>query len=242
MKLLLATLTVLFGITTNAGAHQIWIEQPDGQNAVIRFGEFGENLRETSPGLLDGFGKPTATLISRNGERTVDATKSASGFTVPFKAAEGETIVADDAVYPLRKIKQGDKEFTSWFRPSARYATSFAALEPKLTLDIVPTGQAGKFKLFFRGKPLPKTKVTIVVPSGWAKDALTDDQGAVSFGLPWKGNYVLEASYIDRTPGERPNANGPEKYDGIYNSTTLHIRKPDGVVPLPPGPAAAPNK
>lgn len=242
MRLSFTTLTFLFGIVATAQAHQIWLEQPDGQNAVIRYGEFGDNLRETSPGLLDKFGKPTATLISRAGERNVDATKSANGFTVPFKAGEGETIIAEDAIFPLRKIKQGDKEFTSWFRPSARYATSFAALEPKLALDIVPAGQPGTFKIFFKGKPLPKAKVAIVVQSGWTKDAQSDDQGVVSFDLPWKGSYVLEASHIERAPGERPGTNGPEKYDGIYHSTTLHVGKTDGVAPLPAGPAATPNK
>ncbi|HEY1397102.1 hypothetical protein [Roseateles sp.] len=42
-----------------AQAHQIWIEQAAGANerAVVRFGEFGENLREASPGLLDKFGQ-----------------------------------------------------------------------------------------------------------------------------------------------------------------------------------------
>ena len=33
------------GFGAAAQAHQIWLEQPAGQNAVIRFGEFGENLR-----------------------------------------------------------------------------------------------------------------------------------------------------------------------------------------------------
>lgn len=242
MRTYLATLIAVVGLVATAQAHQIWLEQPDGQNAVIRFGEFGENLRETSPGLLDGFGKPTATLISRTGEKTADATKSATGFTLPFKAGEGETIVVEDATYPLRKFKQGDRDVTSWFRPSARYATSFAALEPKLALDIVPAGQPGTFKIFFKGKPLPKAKVAVVVASGWAKEAHSDDQGAVSFDLPWKGSYVLEASHIERSPGERPGANGPEKYDGIYHSMTLHVGKADGMAPLPAGPAAAPSK
>jgi len=242
MKLFAATLSVLVGIAVTAQAHQIWLEQPDGQNAVIRYGEFGDNLREASPGLLDGFGRPAATLISPNGERKVDATKSASGFVLPFKASQGETIVAEDEVYPLRKIRQGDREFISWFRPSARYATSFAALEPKLVLDIVPAGQPGTFKLFFRGKPLPKSKVAVVVQSGWAKEALTDEQGAVNFDLPWSGSYVLEASHIERTPGERRGVNGPEPYAGIYHSTTLHVGKPDGIAPIPAGPASLPNK
>ena len=46
MKKLTASIAMLLGVASTASAHQIWIEQPDGQNAVVRFGEFGDNLRE----------------------------------------------------------------------------------------------------------------------------------------------------------------------------------------------------
>lgn len=35
-----------------AAAHQIWLER-DGEGMRIYYGEFDENLREASPGLLD---------------------------------------------------------------------------------------------------------------------------------------------------------------------------------------------
>lgn len=225
-----------------ATAHQIWLEQPDGQNPVIRFGEFGENLREASPGLLDHFGQPTATLLSPKGETVLTLTKAADGFRLSGKPGTGEGIVAEDAAYPLRKFKQGDKDVTSWYRPAARYATSLAAQAPRLTLDITPTGNAGEFKLTFKGQPLPKSKVQVLVQSGWGKEAHADEAGLVRFDLPWQGQYVVEASHVDRTPGERPGAAGPEKYDGINYVSTLTFVKADGGAPLPAGPAAAPNK
>lgn len=238
MKISLMALAVLLTFGTAAHAHHIWIEQPAGQAAVIRFGEFGENLREASPGLLDNFGRPTATLISAKGERGVEAVKSPTGFTLPFVAGAGETIVAEDSAFPLRTFKQGGRDVTSWFRPGARYVNGFAAQEPKLTLDVVPAGQPGTFKVFFRGQPLPKAKVSIVVQSGWAREAHTDEQGQVRFILPWKGSYVLEVGHIDRTPGERVG----EKYDGINHVTTLHVTQDEGTEPLPAGPAASPAK
>ncbi|MBV7486274.1 DUF4198 domain-containing protein [Bordetella sp. BOR01] len=242
MKKLLSTAIATLGLAASAHAHQIWIEQPEGQSAVIRFGEFGDNLRETSPGLLDNFGKPTATMISDKGEQSANAAKSADGFTLPFKAGEGDTIVAEDAAFPLRTFKQGDKTITSWYRPAARYVADFAEQAPKLALDVVPAGQPGTFKVFFDGKPLPSAKVAIVVQSGWAQETRSDDQGVVSFNLPWKGSYVLEAAHIDRKPGERPGKDSPEKYDGINYVTTLHVSQPDGLEPIPAGPQAKPNK
>lgn len=241
MKLALAAIA-LMGAMTSAQAHQIWIEQPDGQNAVVRFGEFGENLRETSPGLLDKFGKPTGTLISARGEQKSDATKSASGFALPFKAAAGDGIVAEDAHYPLYTWKQPDKEIRNWFFPAARLITGFAAVEPKLVLDLVPTGKAGEFKLTFKGQPKAKTKVTLVTQSGWSKEGHTDDKGLVTFEMPWAGTYVADVSFNDRSAGERAGANGPEKYDAVSYATAVTYVKADGVAPIAAAAPATPGK
>lgn len=228
---------------SSAQAHQIWLEQPAGENAVIRFGEFGENLRETSPGLLDKFVKPAATHVSSKGEHKADGSKAATGYALPFKAAAGEAIVAEEAFYPLYTGKQGDKPTTNWYHPAARLITGFAAQQPKLALDLVPNGTPGEYKLYFKGKPLPKAKVSLVVQSGWAKEAHTDAQGVVSFDMPWQGTYVAEVSHNDRTPGERAGAQGgTEKYDAVSYVTTVTYVKPDGTAAVPAGPAAAPNK
>ncbi|KIZ39119.1 MULTISPECIES: cobalt ABC transporter substrate-binding protein [Rhodopseudomonas] len=238
MKKLSLALIALFGVATSAQAHQIWIEQADGQSAVVRFGEFGENLREASPGLLDKFGKPTATLIAAKGEQSADAAKTATGFTLPFAAKAGDSIVAEDANYPLYTWKQQDKEVRNWFHPAARLITDFSAQQPKLTLDLVPTGKAGQFKLVFKDQPKPKTKVALTTQSGWTKEAHTDEQGLVSFEMPWKGLYVAEVSVNDRTAGERAG----EKYDAVSYATTVTYVKPDGLPPIPPGPAATPGR
>jgi uncharacterized GH25 family protein len=228
--------------TTPVQAHQIWIEQSEGQNAVIRFGEFGQNLREASPGLLDKFVKVTAALISAKGEQKADATKTANGFALPFTAAAGDGIIAQDASYPLYTWKQQGKDTTNWFYPAARYITGFAAQQPRLVLDLVPTGEEGQFKLFFKDQPKAKTKVTLVTQSGWSREAHTDEQGLVKFDMPWKGTYVVEVSFNDRNPSERPGANGPEKFDGVSYATTVTFMHAKGLAPIPAGPPATPGK
>ena len=44
----------LLCLAGSASAHHLWLEA-DGQGARLYFGEFDENLREASPGLLDRF-------------------------------------------------------------------------------------------------------------------------------------------------------------------------------------------
>jgi uncharacterized GH25 family protein len=232
----------LLGAATAAQAHQIWVEQAEGQDAVIRFGEFGENLRELSPGLLDKFAKVTATLISPKGEQNSDATKTASGFTLPFRAAPGDGIVAEDANYPLYTWKQQGKDVTNRFHPAARFITGFAPQQPRLVLDLVPAGQHGQFKLTFKDQPKAKTKVTLTTESGWSKERHTDEQGLVRFDMPWKGTYVAEVSFNDHSPGERATANGAETYDAVSYSTTVTYVNANGLPAIPAGAPLAPGK
>lgn len=257
----------LLGLCAAAQAHQIWLEQPEGENAVIRFGEFGENLRETSPGLLDNFGSPTAKLFTKNKTRPLTPARAATGFTLPARLAPGESLIAEDALFPIRvsrregpegrgegreargegrgsrgEGREGGRgeppgETRSWYWPAARLITDFSAQLPALALDIVPAKKAGAFKVTFKDKPLPKTEVQILVQSGWRKKARTNADGEVEFDLPWQGQYVIEVSHVDRAPGERKG----EKYDAINYVTTLTLVQSSGAAPLPAGPAAKPN-
>jgi uncharacterized GH25 family protein len=291
-----------FGLCSVAQAHQVWLEQPEGKNAILRFGEFGENLREASPGLLDHFGAPTATLWTKGKAKALTLSKTATGFSAPVWLAPGESLTAEDRRFPIRvSMREGrpgdgaappqggrpgsgagpqqaggregrpgdgaasqqggrsgggagpqqaggregragdgapsQREGRSWSWPAARFITDFSAQVPKLTLDIVPTGKPGVFKVTFKEKPLPKAAVEISVQSGWSRKARTDDEGQVRFDLPWQGQYVLSASYTERAPGERDG----EKYDAINYATTLTLIQPAGVAPFPAPPAAKAN-
>ena len=70
-----------------AGAHQVWLQQ-DGKQAKLYFGEFGDNLREVSPGLLDKFVSPSAVLIGPQGDRTLELSKAANAFNLSASAGK----------------------------------------------------------------------------------------------------------------------------------------------------------
>lgn len=241
-KIRLVALAVSLGIVVNAQAHSIWIELTSKQSIAIRFGEFAENLREISPGLLDSFGNLTATLISPEGERQLVVTKDANGFTLPAKPGKGESIVVEDQAFPLRKSERNGKEVAVWYRPAARYIVGDSAQTPRLDLDISPTGHAGQFTVTFKGRPLAATDVQVLTQSGWTKQVRTDEQGRASFDMPWKGQYVIEASHTDSTPGERQKSGDTEKYDSVYYATTLGFVKAKGVPVPSAGSSATPAR
>ncbi|RBA23551.1 DUF4198 domain-containing protein [Herminiimonas fonticola] len=220
-----------------AHAHQIWLEQTP-KAANLYFGEFGENLRETSPGLLDKFVKPTATLSSAKGDQVLTLNKQANAFTLSAPAGKNETITVEETNYPGFEKKTGETVVRSIWTPAARLVTSDAAQAPKLTLDLVPNGKPGEFKVYYKGQALPKAKVGIIVQSGWAKEATSDEQGIVKFNLPWQGTYVLEVHHTDKTAGERDG----KPYDVASFVTTLSLAQTKGIKAVAAGPAATPNK
>jgi hypothetical protein len=262
------TLALALLAPAGAGAHGVWLEQ-DRKQATLYFGEFGDNLREASPGLLDKFVQPTAVLLSTAGERPVPVAKTAAGFVLEARAGKGESLIAQELNYPTLERKPaadgaaggagaGAKTAgakapgggvakpvrTAW-TPAARLVPDLAARPARLALDIVPTGPgqgAGEFQVVYQGKPLPRAKVEILTPSGWGREESSDDDGKVKFTLPWKGAYLIKVHHVDSTPGERVTTRGKEPYDVASYSTALSFVTPSGLPAPAATPAAPPNK
>lgn len=226
-----------FVLAAPVQAHQIWLQQ-DAKGANLYFGEFGDNLREASPGLLDKFVQPTAVVVSKNGDRTLELSKKSNAFNLSGKAGKDESIVAEEAHYPVFEGKKGDVVTRTAWTPAARLVTSNAAQEPRLTLDLTPTGKAGEFKVTYKNQPLPKAKVGLVVQSGWAKEAYSDENGLVHFDMPWQGTYVAEVHHNDKVTGERDG----KPFDAASFVTTLSLVQAKGIKAVAAPPAAKPNK
>lgn len=232
---------VLLGTAAPAGAHSIWIEQ-DGKAAKVYFGEFGDNLREVSPGLLDGFGKLAAWTQSRTIDTAAKALpleKAANAFALSGRAGKGEALVAEDAAYPIFEDKEGAKTIRKAWTPAARWVGDFEARAPKLVLDVLPAGKAGELRVVFRDKPLAEAKVELIAPSGWKREAYTDAQGKVAFPLPWRGTYVVLVNHDEAKAGRRA---GDAAYDAAAFTTTLSFTTRTGTAGLPTSPPAPPNK
>ena len=217
-----------------ASAHHLWLEI-DGPNARIYFGEFGENLREASPGALDKL-EPQARVVSTAGERPLTVAKGANGFTASGKIDAGDSIVAEDGRYPVFVRTRDGATTRSLYWPAARFVPDRSPRQPVLALDVVPAG-GDKYRVVFKGKPLGKAKVTVITPSGWGRDVYTGDDGDFSVVLPWKGPYVFEVQHADKTPGKR----GEEAYDIVNYVTSLTVVQPQGIEPLPAPPPAKPH-
>ncbi|OYU27560.1 MAG: cobalt ABC transporter substrate-binding protein [Burkholderiales bacterium PBB2] len=209
-------------------AHQIWIEQ-DASGARVHLGEFADNLRESSPGMLDKFNQLSARVVTAQGERAVELSKQANAFALAARASTGESLIAQELGYPSWERKQGEKIERHVWLPAARWVGDLAARQPSLSLDLVPTGKANEFQVFFKGQPLPEAKVEVVAASGWSRAVQADTTGRLSITLPWKSAYALEVKHTDHSGGERAG----QKFDVGQYVTTLSFSLAQGLAPLP---------
>jgi len=225
--------TFLLASLGTAQAHQVWLENNGGQ-AQLFFGEFNDNLRETSPGALDKFlATPTLAQQTASGTQQLSGQRNAAGFS--YNAASQAKTLFASAAYPLIDRSKRNEPALLWV-PAARWvATPAQAVAANAqALDLVPTGKPGQLMVSFNGTALPKTKVQIVAPSGWSREAQSDEQGRVNFALPWKGLYVAEVHHSHKQGGE---AQGKSYGEASY-VTTLSFSIEDGM-PSPALPAAA---
>jgi len=235
MRIVLAALLWL-SFAGAASSHALWLEPGEGGYQLC-FGEFGENLREGSPGLLDRFEPmPAAKAFGASGDVVLKAEKKPTSFQFSGVPEGTGSVVAEQARVTERK--QVDKAIRTLDRYSARYIADFGERKPLIPLDILPAGKPGSFKVFYDGKPLPGARAEIVTEFGWTRELKTDEAGAFEVALPWKGTYAIEVSLADNTPG----MHGTAPYDGMRFVTTLTFKVPDGLAAPARPPVVTPKR
>jgi hypothetical protein len=227
-----ATALLSSGLAMGAAAHSIWIER-EGDGARIFFGEFDENLREASPGLLDRL-KPEAKVAGSDKALKVDRT--AGFFAVADAMGKDDSLVAEDVRINERKVDGKTTRVLS--KLGARWVADFKAQPAANTLDVVPAGKPGLFKVFYQGKPLAKAKLELIAESGWKHEFKSGADGVVEAPLPWRGAYVIEVQHTDATPGKLRE----EAYDSMRFASTLFFRVADGVEGPPQPPVTTPKR
>lgn len=179
-------------LSLNAAAHSLWLEG-DITTSKLYFGEYDENLRETSPGRLDSIIAPIATVIDATGtERSVNASRGGNHFDIPG----GTAILVQALKQPVREPQGGNSA-----PAQKRFYYARLGKGGSLPLDIQQPS-TNLLRLSFMGTPLVKTEIVITAPSGWQKHLRTDENGETGFSLPEPGLYVAEARHTLNNPGE----------------------------------------
>ncbi|MXS85937.1 DUF4198 domain-containing protein [Nitrosomonas sp. HPC101] len=179
----------------NVMAHALWLES-DNAGARLYFGEYAENLRETSPGRLDGIIDPVIMLIDTNGkEKQAEAVLVDNHFTISRTGDSGTAVLAQSLRQSIRE-PQGEVPSPVY----RRYLYARLGKGGSLPLDIQDDGNL--LRLTFMGNPVSNVEVIVIAPSGWEKHLRTDEKGEITFPGLEPGLHVIEAKYELNKPGE----------------------------------------
>lgn len=204
--IMLATLS----LTSSAHAHFVWLERDGDGPARAYFGEWIDDIREKTGGLLDRFKAPRAFLGTSN--ELLPVKRNDTNLEINAKG-RGDVRFVDDRIPPREDKEKGGATKTIYYAKAGRAETA-----AKLDLELVPTApNANTFVLLFFAAPLPKAELTIIGPSKWEKPLVTDEQGRVTLPTPWAGRYVLEVTHFD----EKAGGSGNEKFNRTRHISSL---------------------
>ena len=184
-SLIMAIATVAYVAKTNA--HSVYLEPNDNGKFIVRFAEFGDNP-ETSPGFLDSLDALTVWSIQGNEKPTAFiAEKKADRFDLDASAEHDAQVQSG---FPVMTRGSSPARKPHFY---ARWAPNFTEpASPRLTLDIVLTGNKGEVQVFFRNKPLPGVELTLYTPEANDQELKSNDKGIVHFKSDEKGLFMLK--------------------------------------------------
>ena len=180
---------ILFNlIQLSSYGHSVYFDENKNSEIKLRFGEFQDEYEE-SPGYLDSLDAINAWKINdKNEPKKLDIEKQKNGFSI---TAQNSDNIAAQTGFPV--MARTDQTRKPYFY--ARWCADFKRKSiPTLTLDIVPNGQEGEVKVYFRGKPLNGIKLNLYTPDYDKIELISDKNGIVLFkeNIKSKGIYMLK--------------------------------------------------
>ncbi|MDO6802925.1 DUF4198 domain-containing protein [Wenyingzhuangia sp. 1_MG-2023] len=220
MKNIFLTLSIVLFACTNSFAHYMWIESnPNGkigqsQEVKVFFGEYtyGE-IEETESNAFKSVEKFTLWAIDANGTKTeLKTTAKDNYYLAEFTPKNNGTytlVLDNNAIdvidytkynfgifkthyHAVEKVQVGNKN-----NPTAAVNTNGITVK-----DVSEKENTIKLQVLFKDKALAKNEVKIYVADMWTKTLTTDENGFVTFNLPWKTKYIVETTYKEEVPGQ----------------------------------------
>ncbi len=219
MKLLYAiTVFATLSLIPFVHAHYVWLERDGNGPARAYLGEWIDDVREKSGGMLDRIKAPRVFLGASSDPLPVKRNENSLEINIK---GHGDVRLVESSMPPREDKEKGGTTKTIYYAKAGRAETS-----AMLDLEMVPTAPDGNtFVLTFFGKPLGKTEVIIVGPPKWQKPLTTDENGQVTLPTPWVGRYVLEVIHFD----DKSGGNGNERFTRTRHISSLSFVQQRGI-------------
>jgi uncharacterized GH25 family protein len=241
MKKIIVVLTTIL-CSSNAFAHYLWVEtSPSGsinqtQTFKIRFGEYTHGaIEKVNSDAFVSASKFSVWVVSPNGSKKVITVVPKEDYYLGSFTPNQEgnyTIVVDNKNMDVLDYTEYDFGI---FKPqyhakasvqvgkkiNTKIATNVNGIELiNFSTNDVKQHNKVTLQLLFKGKPLDDNEVNIYIADLWGKKLITDKEGKVSFTLPWKTLYTVEATYNEKVPGKYKN----KEYEFIWQCATYAFK------------------
>tara|TARA_R110000765_G_scaffold67270_1_gene130028 strand:- start:2228 stop:2947 length:720 start_codon:yes stop_codon:yes gene_type:complete len=239
MKKIIITISLLLFTISPMFAHYLWLETDrtgslqKEQEVRVYFGEYTHGVIEKVKG--DNFpsvAKFNLWLIHPDGSKKVLKTTAKEDYYVAYfiPKANGTYTVAlnNDNIEVLDYTEWDFGIFKTHYQSTAKVQVGNIIADTKtlntdgiVIKELKSTNGEIKLQVLFKGKPLTKNEFQIYVSDLWSKTLETDDNGEVSFQLPWNSKYTMETVYEERVPG---SYNGKD-YEFVWHCATYCINQ-----------------
>lgn len=237
MKKLLLTISAVLLISTSSFAHYLWIETNSigtinqDQEIKVHYGEYTYGVVEEVKG--DAFLKVqnfTLWISDPLGNKTeLKTTAENTYYKATYKPELNGTYTVylnNNAIDVIDYTQYNFGIFKTHYHSVAKIVVGNKQSETTadnqngITLkDISENNTNITLKVLFKNNPLQNNEVKIFVADLWSKTLQTDENGNVSFKLPWNTKYIIETTYKEEIPGKYNN----ENYQFIWHCVTYTI-------------------
>lgn len=209
-------LIVCFFVHT-ASAHALWIEtdatgrKGRSQEVRIYFGEFGEkDLSQAGKWFSDLAGFSLTAIAPDGSKTTLSAVADGDHYSATFTPGQDGvyTIVAHHLVKDVYRNMKLDYNSGATVVVGKQFNGNDPLVNPN-TVSLfsdsafaVKKDRSIKLKALHSGKPAAKEEIKVVAPNGWERGLYSNAEGEARFTPLWKGRYLAEYTFTDKTPGE----------------------------------------
>lgn len=238
MKKLIATLLLITLPALSASAHYLWIEVNGigklgkKQEVRVHFGEYTYGVIEKVEGeAFPAVANFTLWVIAPDGTKTTLQTEGKEDhYLANFTPSQNGvyTIALNNNEIDVIDYTQYDFGiFKTHYHSTAKVQvgkvdgdTQTANPNGIVVKQLENDGEEIKLQVLYKGKPIAKNELKVYVSDLWSKTLYTDENGEVSFALPWNTKYIVETTTKEETPG---TYNG-ESYEFIWHCATYCIK------------------
>ncbi|WP_437397145.1 DUF4198 domain-containing protein [Flagellimonas lutimaris] len=238
MKKLIATLLLITLPILSASAHYLWIETNGtgtlGQTQEVRvhYGEYTYGVIEKVEGkAFPSVSKFTLWVIAPDGTKTaLKTTAKEDHYLASFTPSQNGvyTIALNNNEIDVIDYTQYDFGiFKTHYHSTAKVQvvtdgdTITVNPEGIVVKQLKNDGKEIKLQVLYKDEPIAKNELKVYVSDLWSKTLYTDDNGEVSFALPWDSKYIVETTTKEEIPG---SYNG-EDYEFIWHCATYCIKR-----------------